>query len=309
MPFTSRETTFMDSVIYAPEERKQELTFRQVVRVNQQYLRSARAVGYDIMIGKGSALETRAGSMSDEIPFVGEDGQTVLQPAYDLKVGVQYHNDEIEEWRARSMMGQGASVAIDRYRIENARRILAERENKMGWMGSVDSGIKGLINYAGIQSADVANSGTGTGAAKLNWANKTAQQILVDILDARSAGRFNGVYQPNTLVIPPPAYDRLLQPFSTTSNITNLQWITGQAGMLPNIVQSPELLAANNGLGVDAFMILDNRPNIVELAILRDMELSAFKETWDGWWKAILRTRTAGVILREPKAIVLRKGI
>lgn len=310
MPLTRQELTQIESIIYEPAARKLELAGRKVFRVNQTFLRNARAVGYDRFESSGDALVTKAGSHHKEIPFVGEKGEQLNQPAYDLSIGIEYHNDELEEYRARAAMGQGASLPIERYRIENARRIVAEKENKAIWTGFADGEVKGAINHPDIVSGDVAATGTGANnTEKRLWANKTPQLILKDILEARTAARNDGVYRPNVLALPPSAMDRLDQPYSDQTPVTIRQWLGNQAGMLPIVVEAPELGSTYNGLVVDAFMVLDNRPFIVELAILRDMELGAFKETWDGWNKALLKTRTAGLIIREGKALVLRKGI
>lgn len=302
---TAYELTQISNRLVVPMERRQLLTLRRKIKVNKEYSTFARYIGWKSIEDLGTARERRAGSSSSDKTFVGEKVTPVTQPAYILDTHIRYDEDEVNESREATMLGHGPSVPIDQIRILNARRIISEDENRFGFNGSRDGAVKGLRNAAGIQMIDAAETGTGSGAAKKIWPNKTPAQILVDMLALLNKSRYGAVYQPDTIYLSPD-YDNLLDvPYSTASTDTVRSWLMTKLGRSVEIVAANEMSKAVTGLEYDIAIALDTRPEIVELAILEDQVLSAPRQVDTREWEMQLRTKTGGVMIYEKKAVAV----
>lgn len=305
---TKEDLKYIESVLYEVKER--ELTARQVLRVNNSFPTYAREIGYDYYSKNGSAKLLAYGAGAKDVPFVGEDGGRITHSVYDIVSGIKFNRSDLESFQARNTLGKGGSIQIDRLRIETARRLIAEKENSLVFVGDSSYGIQGLLNATGITSENVAQGATGADApAKRLWSNKTPKEILKDLITARTTARQGGLFMPDTLVLPPEQYDLLDQPYSDTSTMTIRQWLTSQGVQFQKVLEAKELDSVYNGLSVDALLVLDSSPMVVELAVTRDLELlPPVYDILQGSEQVAIES-TAGAIIRHPSAIYVGKGI
>lgn len=310
MPVLKKEDLLqIESILYKPKE--QELAARKIARVNTNFLPYAREIGYDVYSRTGKAKIVAAGAGANDIPFVGEDMTRVTQPAIDIVTGVRYSFDELEAMQAKRSLGKGAVFALDTTRVESARRYVAEQEDKICFVGSTDYGIDGILNVSGTTTEDVAQGATGaTAAEKRLWANKTALEILTDIHKAKQTIEKDGYFKAKTLVLPPSSKLRMLKPFNELSMLTLMEWFKQNGLFFDSIVETNALEKTHNGFStVDCFMVLDNDPEVIELAVLKDLTLGNPETDWTGETKMKVMERIAGYIIRYPQAIYIGKGI
>jgi hypothetical protein len=141
--------------------------------------------------------------------------------------------------QARARLGKGPSVSLDTIRVSNARRFVAETENRLAFTGDTSHKIKGLLNMSGITAEDVAASGTGsTSADKRLWANKTPKLKLADLLTGKKAVEKGNLFKARVLLIDSDHYNSLLEPYSDSSPMTVLKWLQAKARTSRIIVTS-----------------------------------------------------------------------
>lgn len=299
----------IEQTLYTVKE--QELVARQVLKVNTKFNKAANEIGYFYYNRRGSAKVLATGASANDVPFVGEDGNYVTQKVYDIAVGIRYSFKELEASSFYEVNSNAPTIRLDLLRVENARRLIAETENKLVFVGDSKYQIKGLLNASGITVEDVADSGTGANATeKRKWKNKTPKQILEDIRKARSVARQNGIFNPDTLVLPPEQYDMLDQPYSDDSTMTIRNWLGSQGVILPRVFSARELSKEHNGFSnVDCLLVLDSSPEIAEIAVTRELELTNPVYDILGNFEQAAIESTAGVIIRHPSAIYVGKGI
>lgn len=297
----------IEQTLYTPKES--ELIARKILRVNTNYNKFATSIGYRWYNRKGSAKIFAAGGSAKDIPFVGEDGGEKSQKVHDIVAGIRYDLREIEATQVMATRTDIPSVRLDMLRPESARRAIAELENKLVFVGDPAYNIEGLLNATGITSVSVADGVAGSGAAKKLWANKTPKEILKDLSAARTTAKQKGLFNPDTLVLPPDQYDLLDQPYSDTSTMTIRGWLTSQGVNFPKVFSAREMGLDFNGLGVDCMLVLDSTPEIAEIAIPRELELRAPIYDIMGNSEQVVMESIAGAIIRHPSAIYVGKGI
>lgn len=298
----------IENVLY--EARADELVARSAVRVNTNFPPYANEIGYDWYTRKGSAKILAVGGAAKDVPFVGEDGGRETKKVYTIATGIKYTKAERMAYQAKSVLGKGAVVNIDTMRVAAARRLVAEAENRLFFVGDSDYNIKGILNHPGITVEDVAATGSGANdAQKRLWVNKTPANILQDLLTAKEAVESSGLFKGKVLMLPPNAKLKLLKPYSSDSPLTVLKWLETEGLYVEKIIETRAMLSVYNGLSVDAFCIFDNDPEVIELAVVEDITLGEPVYDILGNSEQAVTERTAGAIIRHPSAIYVGKGI
>lgn len=299
---------YIEKILY--EVKKEELVARQIFHVNTDFPSWARQVGYKIYDPNGEALLLPSGASPGNIPFVGEKGGTFFQGVYNILTGIRIEWEEMMEAQATAENGKGPAVKIDQLRVIAARRYIAEKENKLVFAGNSDYKIPGLFNFPGTIGGDVAASGTGADAtAQRLWVNKTPSQIIDDVAEAKAEVEKNDVFTARVLALPPSARKRIISPYSTQNPMTLYKWFTDEGVYFEKIITTSACSAANNGLGVDAFVVLDNDPTIAEIGMPLDLELgNPIYDIMENQ-EMVVRERCAGLMCRHPAAIYIGKGI
>jgi len=91
--------------------------------------------------------------------------------------------------------------------------------------------------------------------------------------------------------------------------MTLLQWLNSEGMYFENIVTSRVMKATNNGDTVDYFMVIDNDPEVVELAITNDIHLGDPVYDIVGTMEMAAMESYGGILLRHPAAIYIGKGV
>ncbi len=300
----------IENVLY--EVKKEELVARQFLHVNTSFPIYAQEIGYDWYDMAGSAKILAAGASAKDIPFVGEKGGRETMKVYSIATGLRYTKAERLATQAKSALGKGPSVSLDTVRVAAARRFIAETENRLVFTGDKNHDIKGLLNMTGIISENVAQGAAGADAvAKRLWANKTPKEILKDLLTAKTTVENGNIFKARVLVLDSAHYNKLLQPYSDQSPMTILKWLQSEGAFFEKIVVTGQMSSTYNGLAgsVDAFAVLDNNPEIIEIAVIEDITLGEPVYDIAGTSEQMVEERTAGCIIRHPKGIYIGKGV
>ncbi|HPA70777.1 MAG TPA: DUF2184 domain-containing protein [Spirochaetota bacterium] len=299
----------IENTLYEP--KKEELVARGFIKLNTNFAPFAQEIGYDWFDRTGSAKILAAGGSAKDVPFVGENGGRETMKVYDIVTGIRYTKAERMAAQAKSALGKGPVVNLDTSRVATARRFVAETENRLAFVGDAKHKIKGLLNMLGITSESVAASGTGAGdSAKRLWTNKTPKLKLADLLTGKKKVEAGNIFKARVLLIDSDHFNQLLEPFSDSSPMTVLKWLQTEGAFFEKIIVTSALNHAHNGFStVDAFAILDNDPEIIELAVVEDLALGDPVYDILGTSEQVASERTAGCIIRHPSAIYVGKGI
>lgn len=311
--FTPDDFLQISNVLYTP--RQDEMLARRIFSIDNSFAPYAREIGYDYYDRTGSAKIMAKGGGAKDIPFVGENGGRVTQKVYDIVSGIRYTKDELRAIEAKRALGKGPSIQLDTLRVSTARRYISETENKLTFSGDTEYGIKGIFDdtfYNGTNlgvKENVANSGTGVGAAKLLWANKTPAQIRTDLHTGVKKVEKDGLFKSRILIVDPENYSLLRSPFSDNDSRTLLDWLMSTGMYFEQIIASRNMLATINGDSVDYFMILDNAPDIVQMAIVEDLYLGDPVQDIVGTVEMAAMESFGGIELRHPAAVYIGKGV
>jgi len=298
----------IENVLY--EAKKEELVARQFLNVNTNFPPYAMEIGYDWYDVAGSAKILAAGASAKDVPFVGEKGGRETMKVYSIVTGIRFSKAERMAAQARNALGKGPQVSLDTTRVATARRFVAETENKLVFIGDASHNISGIVNHPGITIEDVAATGTGSSyAAKRLWENKTPKFILGDLLQGKKKVEQSNIFKARVLILDANHYNALLEPYSDYSPMTTLAWLQTEGAYFEKIIVTNSITSSVNGLGVSCFIILDNSPEIIELAVPMDLTLGEPVYDLLGTSEQVVEERTAGCIIRHPAAIYVGKGI
>ncbi len=300
----------IENVLY--EVKKEELVARQFLKVNNSFPIYAQEIGYDWYDMAGSAKILAAGASAKDVPFVGEKGGRETMQVYSITTGIRYTKAERQAVQAKAALGKGPSMSLDTVRVSTARRFIAETENRLVFTGDSNHKIIGILNHSGITSESVLAGASGTDtAAKRLWLNKTPKEILKDLLAGKSAVEKGNIFKARVLILDSDHYNLLLQPYSDNSPMTVLKWLQTEGAFFEKIIVTGQMSSTYNGLSgsVNAFAILDNNPEIIELAVIQDMALGNPVYDILETSEQVVEERTAGCIIRHPKGIYVGKGV
>lgn len=305
----------IENVLYTPFE--DEMIARKMFNVNSSWASYAREIGYDYATKTGSAKILASGGGAKDVPFVGEEGNRVTQSVYTIVSGVRFTKADIAAIQAKRALGKGPAIQLDTTRVSTARQYIFEEENRIAFVGDSAHGIIGIFDdtfyTAGLGTKELIAQGafSGTAAQKRLWENKTSREILTDLEIGMNVVESTGVFKAKVLALAPSQYNRLRRPFSDTGDSrTLLTWLRSEGMFFEQIIVSRQFLAANNGdvSSLNTFMILDNRPEVVELSLINDIGLGAPTIDLVGTQEMAVMLDTAGIIVRHPSALYIGRG-
>lgn len=308
--FTNDDFLQIENTLYQPKE--EELAHRKIFGLNTTYARYAEEIGYDYYQREGSAKILAKGGSAKDIPFVGEKGGRVTQKAYTIVSGIRYSKAEQEAIQAKRALGKGPAVQLDTIRVASARRFINEKEAKIAFVGDTEYGIKGIFDSSFYGTGLGTKERVATGVGGYTWALKTSQEILTDLETAVNTVELNGLFKARTLVVSPQHYNRLRKPFSATGDSrTLLTWLNSEGMFFEQIVVTNQMLSTYNGdtNSYNYFMVLDNDPEVVQLALLFDIELGDALYDIVGTMEQAAMLKTGGIMLRHPSAVYIGTDI
>ena len=240
---------------------------------------------------------------TNDVQIVGATGKQYTSPFGNIDVAMQFTAQDLKA------SGMARKNIITRLRTQ-AMRSNFEMMNKTCFEGYAPLKIPGLLSNEHITNkASVAEGVKGTTPAeKKDWANKTADEIFKDLMDAYNAAlaATGNNIRPNTLIMSMTSYnDIATRIFNNFNGQTILQQVVNMTGV--RVKGLPELNKKFEG-GTDGFIYFKNDPDYVEQIVPTYFETTDPQQ--EGWtFTVYCRSRYGGVIIRQPKMFVIRYDI
>lgn len=290
---TNKDLESIDRVVYTAKE--EELTARTVVNLKTDDPAGAETISYDMITRKGAAKIFAYGG-ADDVPLVDMDVKRHTQRVFGVVSGFRVG---VQEKRAAQMVGR----AIDTMKAEAARRAVAEKENHFFYVGDAAYSAEGLVNATGIQTTVVAQN---AGKTSTKWKDKTAEEIIEDIRDARKKVNKLPALNANTLLLPPDQYEDLDRPVNSENySMTIRKWLQEQK-WFTSIIRVPQLVSVGDA-DADSFVIFDS--SVVELSLPMDITRHPEVLLANLSSQVNLEERTGGAVTRYPLGICRADGI
>ena len=283
----------IDKRIYEPHAS--ELKARSVFSLKTDIPAGAKTYSYDVMTRSGAAKILAPGAT--DVPLVDADLTEETVKIYSIAAAF---NISVQEAREAQMAGR----PIDVTKADTVRKAIAEKENQIAFSGDKTHGIKGLTDSVGIQVYATPQNKAKTST---NWKDKSGEEIVDDLIEAKSKVDMLNGHEADTLLLTPEAKKQLQKKvFNEFTKQTALQYIQSE-----NMFARIETINDLKGKGLadtDCFVVLDSSPDVVQLGIpldiMRHPQEYAFPNT-----KVPFEERTTGLIVRYPMAICRADGI
>ena len=206
-------------------------------------------------------------------------------------------------WTTRDLRNAAlANVAIETEKADAARRAMAELRTRIAWNGDADTTLLGFINNPNVSEEEVALN---QAASSRLWADKTAQEIIDDIVGVPSSIRENSkeVHSgPYTMILPIQRHE-LIRNLRISDNFptkTVRQYILDESGNngIVEIEAVPELDGTGTG-GTEQFIIYEKDDENLEQRIPMPMIMHP-PERRGLEFIVILEEELAGTVVRFP---------
>lgn len=289
----SMDLEALDRTLYAPKYA--ELKARSVMGLKTDIPAGAESYAYDVMTRSGVAKIL--GNNSDDVPLVDIDMRRETARIYSIVTGYRV---TVQELRAAQM----ANVPVDSAKAGVARRAVAEKENKLVWIGDANYGIKGLVNKTGIQTTSVAQGVKGS----TKWKDKTGAEIVEDVRVTRALITVLPSMSdtPLTLALTATAYEEAGKRYSDYDSRSVLDVIRSMS-WFDSIVSVPDL-AGKGTAGSDCMLIFDASEENMQLVL--PLDIMRHEPEWKfPAWKVAVEERTGGALVRFPMTIARGDGI
>ncbi len=311
----------IEGILYEP--KVEELKHREIASINTNFDPGAMVIGYDVYDRTGVAKVFAGRARANDLPLVGDKKERRKQGTFEIGAVIEYDRNEINSAAAATRIGHGPTIRLDMLRPATARRMIWEREAQLFWVGDPNLDIVGILDnshYGNNPDTQGKKVNVATGAVGDNpgqkrlWENKTPQEKVTDLTDGLTFVEDGDIFRGRTLILPSPQRIQLRKPFGADTPQTIESYLLGPGAYFENIVTDNRLKAGTvasggNGDSVDYFMIIDNRPEVVQLATLQDIML--FDPKFDGLGNSTQAVTliTGGAMFRYPMAAYIGKGI
>lgn len=282
----------IDTRLY--EAKKEELKARSIFNVKTDVPEGAETYSYDVITRSGAAKILAPGA--DDIPLVDADMERHTEDIYSIAAAFRV---SVQELRQAQMAGR----PVEATKADTARKAIAEKENRLVWIGDATHNILGVTNAAGIQTIALDNNQAGTST---NWKNKTGKEIVADLRKARTTVNRLPGHTANTLVVTPDGMEELEKEYNEFTTQTVLQYLRSQNWF--TTIEFTSDLEKRGDANTDCFLVFDNSPDVVEILIPMDIRRHPEEYKFPNY-KVPLEERTGGAIVRYPMAIVRGDGI
>lgn len=278
----------IDSTIYEP--KREELIARTILNVKTDIDAGVESFGYDKLSESGEAKITAYGT--DDVPLVDADLDRVTQKVVSIEDGFRLKKQELRAARLSGRPVESTKAAV-------ARRVIAETENEIVFLGNSDHDIDGLVNAASINTYDVPIDSDGDGT---EWQYKTGLEIIADIRDARKKVNSVTGFNSDSLGLPSEQYQQLEKPINDYNTNTVMSYLN-EMGWFDRIFETSFLEGADPDGANDCGLILDTEPENMEIALPLDVERGDPFVERNNDVTIALEERLGGLILRYAKAI------
>lgn len=290
---TPQDLNAIDKRIYEPNES--ELKARKVFAVKSDIPAGAETYSYDVITRSGAAKILAPGA--SDVPLVDADLKRHTVNIYSIAAAF---NISVQEVRQAQMSGRPIEVT----KADTVRKAIAQKENQITFNGDEKYNIKGITNATGVQVFAVPQN---KGGSSTQWKDKTGEEIINDLVDAKGKVDKLPGHEADTLLLTTDA-KLLLQKkvFNEFTKQTALQYLQSEGFF--KTIETIEDLTGKGLNDTDCFVVFDSSPSVVELGIPMDItrhpQEYAFPNT-----KVPFEERLAGLIIRYPMAICRADGI
>jgi len=237
-----------------------------------------------------------------DMPLVNTSGKETTVKPYSFWTGYEIDMQEM-------LAAQFAGVNLDGRLGLAARRAVEEFFDRVAISGDSEKGLLGLINQTGITTYTVPNDGTGV---TKTWSTKEGYQIVRDMHGAAAAivSGTNQIESPDTLLLPLEQYAMIsTTPYSEVTESTILDVFLAHSQYIKTVSGLAALDGASAG-PLDLMIAYRRSPEVLEHIIPAEFRMLPAESVNCG---TLFRTaclgRTAGVVVRRPKAIAYGAGI
>jgi hypothetical protein len=293
---------------------------REALAVDDSFHVGSREVGFDVLSQNGRALLRPAGnSNGNETPKSDISLGRNLSAVGKIDTYMEVSRDELQALDLRNDRGMGPLVDLMSEKLTTARKSVSRVEDQLVWQGgSFDDSaetneIPGLLDSFSTTSslyegnnpskgkrAQVVDPGAGRA-----WSTKTADQIITDIRTAAEYVTRNGVYVPNTMILPRSILTSIsLLRTSDTDSTPLIEWIrrafSSAYGLELKIVGTNALTTLTGP--VDGFILIDSRKEHQAIASVEALTVLPSVTEKDGTIKQVVQMKTGGCHVKHPAA-------
>jgi Uncharacterized protein conserved in bacteria len=296
--FLERQLEAVEARVY--EKKLRELKYRTLIPVSNRDGAGAQTITYYMYTKVGMAKIIA--NPADDLPRSDVFASRHTQAVHVIATSFGYSTQDLR----RAMF---ANVPLEMYKVDAARRSVRETENNITWTGDSTHNIVGLFANTNITNDQAPLNAA---ASSRLWANKTAEEILSDVLKIVTRVRTltKGVHQINTLLLPIEQYNKLAgTPRATNSDTTLLGFIKQENNVygLDTVDWLVELTGSGTGTSDQAFGY-DRDPEVLELRIPMEM-ITHPPQFRNLEFLVPVEAENGGTVVRYPLACIKFYGI
>jgi hypothetical protein len=209
-----------------------------------------------------------------------------------VAAGAQYTRQEI---RAAAM----ANRPIDTLKIATVRRAIAEKENKISFVGDAANGLDGLTNATGIQTAAFTKTMTQMAPGDITNALRDARMKLTTVIG------FAGVKP--ALVLPATQYEYLAGTRFNDYDARTILNVINDYGWFSKILPTDALKGVGEN-NTDVALLVNTDPSVVEMLLPLDVTMLP-QENYSLYTKLGAEERFGSVAIKIPYEILRIDGI
>lgn len=282
--------------------------FQKLIPINNKLNPGATEAAYAIYEAVG--LAAWYSGTGEDLPLVKAIKSRHTHPIKPFGAKSVYSDDELEQsaFEQQTLRGMGVQngTTIDTEQEKFAAMAVAQFHEGVAVSGDTTLGIRGVINQLNVSSYTIPNGEAGSPL----WANKTADEILLDMQEATafvvSAVKGNAALVPDTMVLPLASYQlastRRL-PYGT--NQTVLDHFLQSNKFVKYVEPWARLDGASSG---DNFgMVYRRDPMVLEYRTGKQYERKPPQRKGMGW-EVNHVANSGGVVVKYPVAVAYFTG-
>lgn len=196
------------------EKKRTPMQYEQFVPLDFSAGEHVDSIRYEIVDGSGDAEDISSGA--DDIPEVDVAYADKTMTVPYAAIGYSYTDEELlrTAFLKRPLSTAKLNRAIDAYR---------RKLNTVALTGNANKGLTGIYNNASVSPVNRPSGATWAASVAAGTPEKVLQDVNAGINAAWVASKFT--VMPNMLIVPPTPYSVLLNPRSSGSDMSLLQWI------------------------------------------------------------------------------------
>lgn len=306
MSFLVEQTSFIEAEVY--KIQYPEIVYSQLIPIDSSANEWVKSITYYSM-DKVGAAKWYGGDATD-IPLADVNRSKFETGVEMAGIGYRYTLEEL----GFAMMVPGMNLSTER--AEAASFAYESFMDKLAWLGDTEKALTGAINNASVTRVDAANSGTGSGAQKLLWLNKTADQQIADV-QAALTGVYEGsntVEMADTVLLPVDAINQLSISRIPNTTATALEFLA-KNNLYTHTTGNPLTIRGVLGLGtagsggVGRMMAYRRDPRVIKMHVPMRHKFLQVWQTGPITFDVPGIFRTGSVEVRRPSAVRYVDGI